>query len=246
MLWEVAIVRANTIEKIKQLQYLLAAGKTRAEVARELGYKDVTAIYHFASRHKLKWNPKTKNYEAEHLDGTPIEAIEPCEELPTGRAAGIIAMFTQGMDARDIAKQFRFKSSMEMAAYMKTRGYVWDDDIGNYVKGGGTALENEDLKLAQDDKTTEYIELLNFLSANKSRLVGLINQVELPGEKLPRYILPGVPKVKSINISSTLDGLVQDYSREFNISQKDIFQIALVEFFKKYGYHNAVKAVLKL
>jgi hypothetical protein len=68
----------------------------------------------------------------------------------------------------------------------------------------------------------------------------------LPSEKLPRYILPGVSKVKSINISSSLDGLIQDYSREFNVSQKDMFQIAMVEFFKKYGYQSEVKAVLNV
>lgn len=239
-------VRDNTVKKIKELQYLLAAGKTRVEIAKELGYKDVTAIYHFAARHKLKWNPRIQNYEAVNLDGTPIVAIEPCEENTAGRAAGIIAMLQQGMDIREVSKQFRFKSSTELAAYMKLKGYSWDDEAGNYVKGGGVCKDTV-LSSEQDKpKGAEYDELLHFLHTNKHRLEGLLTQTELPSEKLPRYILPGVPKVKSINISSSLDGLIQDYSREFNVSQKDIFQIAIVEFFKRYGYKNAVKAVLNI
>ncbi len=239
-------MRDNTIKKIKELQYMLASGKSRSEIARELGYKDVTAIYHFASRHKLKWNPRIQNYEAQTPDGTPIEALTPPAEIPTGRAAGIIAMFEQGMDAREIAKHFRFADNSEMAAYMKARGYVWDDDAGNYIKTCGDTDAHEIKPKQEEDKLTEYEELLHFLNINKNRLVGLLTQTELPSEKLPRYILPGVSKVKSINISSSLDGLIQDYSREFNVSQKDMFQIAMVEFFKKYGYQSEVKAVLNV
>lgn len=246
MYWEVIILNDSTIKKIKEIQYMLASGKTRVEIAKELGYKDVTAIYHFASRHKLKWNPRVKNYEVQEPDGTSIEAITPCEEHPTGRTAGIIAMFDQQMEAREIVKHFRFSDNAEMAAYMKVRGYIWDDDKGNYVKVSAIENNNDSQHKNESTKLTQYDELLSFLSANKHRLVGLLTQTDLPSEKLPRYILPGVPKVKSINISSSLDGLIQDYSREFNVSQKDMFQIAIVEFFKRYGYNNAVKAVLKL
>ena len=91
----------------------------------------------------------------------------------------------------------------------------------------------QQLKRWRDCRKTAMQQSMQSCSISKCQQIapsGLINQTELPSEKLPIYSA-SVPKVKSINIS-ILDDLVQDYSREFNISQKDIFQIALVEFFK--------------
>lgn len=45
---------------------------------------------------------------------------------------------------------------------------------------------------------------------------------------------------------NSLDRIVKDFSEEMNISQKDIIEIALVDFLKKYGYESQVKEVLKI
>lgn len=230
-------MRDETIEKIKKIQFLLAAGKTRPEVAKTIGYGHVTGLYHFAARHKLIWNDKTKNYDAEG-NGEIIDGAPKSEELPTGRTAGIIAMFKIRAIPSEIIKRYRFDSVSQMAEYMKSKGYTWDDDIENYVLRNAEASQRE--------QKSEITDLLAFLNDNKQRLIGLLKQTEMPSETLPRYIIPGVAKVKSINLSSSVDSLVQEYSREYNISQKEIFHIALVEFFKKYGYINDVRATLKI
>ena len=36
-------------------------------------------------------------------------------------------------------------------------------------------------------------------------------------------------------MSHDLDLLVRNFSKERNISQREIFEVALIEFFKKYG-----------
>ncbi len=63
---------------------------------------------------------------------------------------------------------------------------------------------------------------------------------------IPRYILTGVNIIKSIDIPNPLDRLVKEYSKDNNVSQKEVIQVALVEFLKKYGYADEVKAVLHI
>jgi hypothetical protein len=43
-----------------------------------------------------------------------------------------------------------------------------------------------------------------------------------------------------------LDLLIREYSTEKNISQKDMFQIAMIEFLKKYGYRRETEALIGL
>ncbi len=74
--------RDNTARKIEEIQYQLALGKTRPEVAKSLGFTDVTGLYHFASRHKLVWNADKKNYDATGNDGNPIEAVKTPDNVP--------------------------------------------------------------------------------------------------------------------------------------------------------------------
>jgi hypothetical protein len=171
-------VRKETVEKIKKIQYMLAAGKTRPQVAIALGYNDVTGLYHYASRHKLRWNDKTKNYDAEG-NGEVIDGAPKNEELPTGRTAGVIAMFKQNSTSSEIVKRYRFDSTAHMAEYMKSKGYIWDDDEGNYVRRHTPETPQQ---------TGEITDLLTFLNENKQRLVGLLEQTEMPSEQLSRYI----------------------------------------------------------
>lgn len=41
----------------------------------------------------------------------------------------------------------------------------------------------------------------------------------------------------------TLSELVKEFSKEKNISQREIFEVVLIEFLRKYGYENEVNAL---
>jgi hypothetical protein len=250
--------RDNTAKKIEDIQYQLALGKTRPEVAQALGYKDVTALYHFASRNKLKWNTKKKNYDAIGNDGKPIEAVKSVTDYPTGKVANIISMFERGMDGREIAKRLRFNSYQEMAEYMRLKGYVWNDSKGNYgiqpqvmEQGSKNISDYEDRNIRQkvdeEDsfKSTEYRDLFEMLLVNKDRLVELLS-VSSSLSTLPRFQLVGRTNYKTIGIVDELDMIVKDFCEERHLSQKELFHIALIEFLKKYGYKNEVRARLKI
>lgn len=257
----------STVRTIENIQMMLATGKSRPEVAKSLGYKDVTALYHFASRHKLKWNNEKNNYDATGNDGKPIEAVKTPEDKPTGKVANIIAMFEQGMSGKEIAKKLKFPSHQALADYMKSNGYRWNDHKQNYMllpqkiedatddkkekaidKGGG----NKKAAVKAEPKTDNiniinenHIRLLNLILAHEDKLKSLLIDEESP-ETMGRYRLVGGCITKTVGMNENLEHLVKEYSKEYDIRQQDIFQTALIEFLKKYGYADEVKANLKV
>ena len=101
------------------------------------------------------------------------------EENPTGKVATIISMFEKGLDAKEIAKTLRFSSNQEMADYMKSKDYLWDNQRKNYKKiiVVGEVEPNIDKKHGAEKKASisdsinEYEDILKLLSENKSKLV---------------------------------------------------------------------------
>lgn len=43
---------------------------------------------------------------------------------------------------------------------------------------------------------------------------------------------------------NTIEQLVVDFSKEKNISQRELFEVALIEFFRRYGYEQEVERLL--
>lgn len=240
--------RDNTVQKIEQLQFLLAAGKSKTEVAKALGYKDHQGLYKFAARHKLVWNHEKKNYEATGNDGKPIEAVKPPIDNPTGRVASVISMFDKGMDGREIARKLRFGGHQAMADFMKSKGYVWKDSIQNYEKQASEAIENtvggvilpeaKHIANGSCNCMDKYGAMLKFLEENKDKLSVLLD-TDCGSKGMPRYTIPGVIITKSIGMNNNIDRLVR-------VSQKEMFEIAIIDFLRNYGYRDEVKAHLKL
>jgi hypothetical protein len=81
------------------------------------------------------------------------------------------------------------------------------------------------------------------LQRHKDRLLDFIIPTGNHG-KVPRYVIPGIPVTKSVHMMSPLDRLVRDFSKEKNISQREIFEVALVEFFRRYGYEREIETLL--
>ncbi len=243
--------REDTIERIEEIQFLLAAGKTRVEVAKEIGYSDVSCLYRFASKNSLKWNYDKKNYDAIGNDGRPIEAIKTPIDNPNGKESRIIQMFKDRMDGREIAKKLRFINYQALADHMQSKGYIWSNSKKNYIKESiKVKFEQEEVKTKDIEQNNveplnKYNAMLEMIYKNQDRLKEIFN-LEEESSTIPRYILSGVVITKSLNIINTLDQLVREFSQEKNISQKQIVEVALIEFLRKYGYSNEVKANLKV
>ena len=90
--------------------------------------------------------------------------------------------------------------------------------------------------------------MLDYLLDNEGvlrQLLGGENKIESQGS-IPRYAVPGIFVTKSVHMINHLDQLVRDFSKEKNISQRELFEVALVEFFQKYGYKDEIETLIEL
>ena len=63
-------------------------------------------------------------------------------------------------------------------------------------------------------------------------------------KNLPRYALPGLRIAKTIQITYPLTEFIKEFTEAKNIIQREFFEIAAIEFLKKYGYAAEVKGLL--
>ncbi|MCF8568490.1 hypothetical protein LLE49_27610 [Alicyclobacillus tolerans] len=233
----------------------ISGGLTRDEVAEMYGHKDRASVDQYMRRQGYVWDKVRQNYVRKD------SAAAMQGRVSSSRAIDVIAQFRKpGADAREIAKRLRFTNHHEMAKYMQARGYQWDAAMGNYVS---TANEVEDTDDPDESATEQpststgargtalpsidwgkFVPLLMRLQKNEDKLLALLSQAGTESAEVPRYAMPGVFTVKSIHMSVSLDQLVKEFSREKNISQREIFEVALVQFFKRYGYEREIEALL--
>lgn len=62
--------------------------------------------------------------------------------------------------------------------------------------------------------------------------------------EIPRYIINGSYGTKAVRMNSVLDHMITAFSKETYISQREIVEIAIVEFFLKYGKPGLIQEFL--
>jgi hypothetical protein len=246
-------------ERLHDILEGLGQGKSRDQVSQELGYKNYRSLDMYMKRKNYTWDPN-KNY----YFPTQERPVEDYQDIPKGRAATVLSLFKRGMDSKDIAKQLKFDHHRDMAKYMKSKGYVWDDADNNYVvekeedfhdpqeeaSEANESLSQENLKEEKPilgvskELVGQYVDLLQFLAQHRDRLTELLVVGEATGDKIPRYVLPGVHVTKSVHMVYGLDQLVREFSKEKNVSQREIFEVALVHFFRSYGYEKEINTLI--
>jgi len=63
--------------------------------------------------------------------------------------------------------------------------------------------------------------------------------------KIPRYALPGLVRTKAIYMSDMVSKLTAEFSREKNVTQREIVEAALVEYLQKYGFKKEIDTLLR-
>lgn len=255
-------------DRVKEIIRGLVEGKSRDTLAKEIGYKNYKTLDIYMRRKNFRWDAVKQNYVPSHDPSAKLDADFTLHS--STKISTIIALFNKAdADAKTIAKHVGFANHRELANYMKAKGYHWSSALGNYQKALGrmpepqtpehTRAEDEaqmHITGAPDAPATaskavpkgdwqveRYMPLLDMLERNKDRLVDLIVARE-ESAQIPRYGVPGVFVTKSVHMTNTLDQLVREYSKEKNISQRDIFAVALIEFFKRYGYEREINTLL--
>ena len=227
--------------------------KTRDEVAKEFNYKTYKSLDIYMRRKNFRYDSKEGQY---YPMESRIEKPDPKTYAPT-KVASIIAAFEEdGMDPKVIARQEGFKDHREMAEYMKIKGYEWNVYKNNYVKIVGRVVEEADDGLPpvesinkQEVKGSmegieEYIPFIRFLYEKRDDIYQLISGTREDGQ-IPRYAIPGLVRTKAIYMSDTIAKLAGEFSKEKNITQREVMEAALVEYLMKYGFKREVEALLK-
>ena len=246
-------------ERVKMILEGLSSGKTREAMAKELSHANYKTIDMYMRRRNFIWDSINNTYIHKNTDIKEYARSYESENV-LSKAEYIISHIGKGnADVRTVAKEMGFSDHREMASYMRSKGYMWDMDKNNYVPGkSGLAEErtannceilscNEGANRDSDshDDTLEinkYIPILEMLIRNKDRLLDiLVDEGESEEPRIPRYIIPGVFTTKSVHMVSQLDNMVKEFSKEKNISQREIFEVALIQFFKRYGYERKAK-----
>ncbi|RAP29623.1 hypothetical protein C2W64_03273 [Brevibacillus laterosporus] len=255
-------------ERVNEILRGLVEGKSRDSLAQELGHKNYKTLDIYMRRKNFIWDRDKQTYVPAH---NRIEKWDSSKDLvSSSKISTIISLFQkEGADAKTIAKRLGFNDHRDLATYMKSKGYKWSSDKKNYEKMTGrfpeetlsvslpATMQTEEssveapessqsaLKANRIDKgqIEAYLPILELLERNRDRLIDLI----VPGSesgKVPRYAVPGIFVTKSVHMTNTLDQMVREYSKEKNISQRDIFAVALIEFFQRYGYEREIETLL--
>lgn len=238
----------------------LMEGLTREDIARKLGHKSYKAIDMYMRRRNYYWDADKQIYTVN------LKKHDTAEDTNSAKTTRIISLFEQGFEPLEIAKKTGFKDHRAMALYMKNKGYIWSTDINNYILKKGiqipeeaktdyenTECKNSQAEYAEDhaalhinqsddiDQIKNLLPLLKMINKNKEKLADLLAIND--NSTIPRYVIGGVTITKSLCMSHSLSELVKEFSSEKNISQREIFEVAIIEFLRKYGYENEINAL---
>ena len=244
-------------DRVEEILKGMATGKTRDELANSFGHKSIHAIDKYMKTRNFAWDRAKQSYVPAH---TRLEGLEFGEILDNSKASQVISLFNkEGANSKIVAKRLGFKDHRELASYMKGKGYDWSMDKRNYVKEVGEVIAEDDLVLHNSEghltqekvfleelpkEFSRFLPMLELLERNKDRLMDVLIPASETGE-IPRYIVPGVFITKSVHMASPLDQLIREFSREKNVSQRDIFAVALIQFFHRYGFEREVESLLR-
>lgn len=241
----------NNEEKIQYVLDGIDAGKDTDTIAKDLGYKNYKSLDMFMRREgylKEKW---LGNYYPKNGRGIIQAEAGSHRASVTSKSLEIIQRFSEDeMSPKRIAHESGFETAKEMANYMKSKGFIWDANRNNYIPESGEDIEDIEIQevkeIELDLDLKKYGHLLAYLDSRKDKIVELLEGDDV-GETgvLPRYVVPGIFITKSVHMSNQLDQMTRDFSADRNISQRDVFEVALIDFFKKYGYHKEIDIMFR-
>lgn len=226
----------------------LANGLSRQEIAEKLGHMDSRSIDNYMRSQGYAWNKELGSYRRLR---TTIRDLNTTVET-SERVIEIISHFATGMNAREVATRFGFANNRELADYMKHQGFKWNAKTNNYepisasTKAKETPLPSKTMIEEYAASLTSFeVDFLKELLTFRDVLMPMLQVKATLAPKLPSYQMKGITHSKSVQMSASLDELLRTFCSENKMSQKQVFEIALIEFLQKYGYENQLGTLLK-
>lgn len=254
-------------EKANDILSRLQRGESREEIARAYGNDTWKSIDMYMRRRGFRW--ENGMYVLDSGEPSHIEVLQAARTTVTKAAQIIRLLDVEYPDPRGVAQKQGFETIEAMGNYMKAQGYIWDDERVNYREENPTpsppttiatqselseaTLVNNQGQQGQSVVPSlssneggailqpEHLSLLNRLVEHQEELFRWLDAIE--SGRVPFYKFRGKSETKTLTMASSAKALLDDFSREFNISQRSIVEAALAEYLKKYGYHDQVRQV---
>lgn len=239
-------------DRVNYILRSLTAGISREELAMEFNHNDYKTLDMYMRRRNFKWDRDKQNYRP--IETRLEKGNQIGEEVHVGKVARVIEAFKEKTDPKEIAQEYGFKDHRELAKYMANKGYEWCANQTNYVRKVGVQQEREHSNSANSKVSHEEgLQQSNKELVNNEELLSIIKKLstilnidENPiVDRVPRYLVKGIAKNKTVPISHLLHQLIENFSEENHITHREIFEVALVDFFTKYGYKYEVEILFK-
>lgn len=240
-------------EKVKTVLDGLASGQTREHLAEIFGYKDWRGLDVMMRREGYIYKndryvlPEEKeSYQPEAFIPKTVKFVQ--QQLQLGKN-----------DLATIAAMAGFKDRNELTNYMQTQGWVWSVPEKTYIKENagneGTVLKNMEHEDEKPEETiapkkneyeldfAHFLPLLKFLEDHKEHLELMLETFN--SKQIPNYnFYAGSTITKSVSMGSRLSELAKDFADEMGVSQRVVFESALIQFMERYGYAQQIKTLL--
>ncbi|MGI6584669.1 MAG: hypothetical protein ACOX3L_01725 [Lutisporaceae bacterium] len=225
--------------------------QTREEVTKELNYKNWKSLDMYMRRKNFVYDSKQGQYiPKQERDRKTKEAYR--NHAPDKVLRIIDAFDGENSDPKGIAQNEGFEDHREMAEYMKTKGFEWNVYKNNYVRIVGFQEESEPLEAFKEKKdggkkekvVDEFLPFIRFLYDRREKVYQLLDGVKEDG-RIPRYAIPGMARTKAIYMSDKVANVMGEFSREKNVTQREIVEAAIVEYLQKYGFKQEVEMLLQ-
>ena len=246
----IEVVSPDNDERVHLIITKLTEGMSRDALAEELKHASYKTLDTYMKRKGYRYDTHLKNY-------VPlVEELVP--HVSSSKASRVIELLSQTpVEPLFVCRKLGFADMKELGSYMAGKEYQWNTELNNYQRKPQAytptkeeapedlthSFPSEGVHSEVDTAIAPYLSLLNMLKHNEERLTEML----IPhgkGRSIPRYMIPGVAQGKTVQMIHTLSTLVTEFAKENNMTQRDVFEVALVDFFNAHGYEKEVNQLL--
>ncbi|MCM3315303.1 hypothetical protein M3603_01345 [Rummeliibacillus stabekisii] len=230
-------------EKVATVLQMLKKGYSQDEIVEFYGNKNWKSIDMYFRRKGFRWKDDTFVPYDEEKEKERKERLASVQVELTKPAKIIRALEKEHADILEVSVKSGFKSIEELGQYMMNKGYKWDSEKENYIEYFPEPEEESQGKQGSNVATvygtnSQFEAILTYLVKHEPQLKELLETEE---KQLPTFKLRGGNANKTLTMNNRIIALLVDYSDEHNMTQKNIVETALIEFFQNYGYKGEVK-----
>lgn len=229
----------------KDILLALAEGQSLKDIAKSYGHLDTRSIDNYMKSQGYIWNQKSEIYRKLRTTAEGLSTFIETKE----KVVEIILCFSSGLNAKEIATRFGFSNNRDLATYMKKQGFEWNTIKSNYEAKASVPITSPTTHQQSfesiESLSSVEIDFLRELLAYRHVLLPMLQVKDALEPTFPVYHLEGLSHSKSVQLTTSLDELVRTFCRDKKISQKQVFEIALIEFLQKYGYENELSTILR-